>query len=156
MNKNILKLPESREVLFEKYNPYIAMEEIFYSKINNCEIVNDVSQFERYSKQMHHRANEYIFYIKDNKVLFYHLIITHSECNNSVFVDFYSMFSHLVSHLVKDYKLNRYEAVYFLRTMLLKYLKIEVGFISTSVYLRTDIIERDLLDRTIYEYGERK
>lgn len=146
IDRDILYLPEKREVLFEKYSSSIAMEEIFISIINGSEIINDVSQFKRYSEKTNYKREEYIFYIKNNKVLFYHKKEM-EEFDDDVHVDFYSM----LCWMIKDFELNRYEAIDFIREMFVKYFGINFGFVSTSVYLRTDILERDLLDRTIYE-----
>ena len=55
---DIIKLPEKREVLFEKYSKQIEMKNFFYEKLNGCEI--------RFLKEY----PSYIFFIKNNEILF--------------------------------------------------------------------------------------
>ena len=55
---DIIRLPEKREVLFEKYSKQIEMENFFYEKLNGCEI--------RFLKN----HPNYTFFIKNDKCLF--------------------------------------------------------------------------------------
>ena len=54
----IIRLPEKREVLFEKYSKQIVIEAFFYEKLNGCEI--------RFSEEY----PSYIFFVKKDKCLF--------------------------------------------------------------------------------------
>ena len=55
---DIIRLPEKRGVLFEKYSKQTEMEHFFYEKLNGCQI--------RFLKDY----PKYLFFIKNDKCLF--------------------------------------------------------------------------------------
>ena len=55
---DIIRLPEKREVLFEKYSKYIVAESFFYENLNGCEIRKTDDN------------SKYFYFIKNNKCIF--------------------------------------------------------------------------------------
>ena len=67
-NINKIRLPEPREVLFEKYNSEIAMENFFISKLNGCQIKINIKYTTR---SVFYLKNDYLrFQIVDDKSLY--------------------------------------------------------------------------------------
>lgn len=76
IKKEIVILPETREVLFEKYKfqkaKNIEMEQFFFETLNGCELINSVHGFKEYCKYKNHVNDAHIFYLKEGKILFHH------------------------------------------------------------------------------------
>ena len=67
-NIETIRLPESREVLFEKFSKDIAIENFFVSKLNGCEIRLNIQHA---SRSVFYLKNDYLrFQIVDDKSLY--------------------------------------------------------------------------------------
>ena len=115
MISGILRLPETRIILFEKWNEksskQIEMEDFFYGMLNNCEIKTS----EKYKD---------IFYVKDDLIYFYHRKNSSQESKNEFFLVRYSV---IWSVFETRFKLSYNEIQVFIQHQVEEHLKLE-GF----------------------------
>ena len=85
----VIKLPETRKVLFEKYNGETAAEELFYSLLDGCEKTTRIEKYTNERFLGYKKESEFIFglydYSENDKTS---SITHHFQMNSKIYLEF--------------------------------------------------------------------
>ena len=89
----VIKLPETRKVLFEKYNGETAAEELFYSLLDGCEKTTRIEKYTNERFLGYKKESEFIFglydYSENDKTS---SITHHFQMSSKIYFEFLEIF----------------------------------------------------------------